>query len=154
MADPSHQADQPARECLLLYDGRCRLCVTAKQGLERLETRSGGSHVRMVAYQSDEAKQLLGESYRPGRPAVAFLVRPDGEITSGLDAFLPLLPGLTGGRLLAVLFKLPLVKPLGYLFYRLVARYRYRIFGEVPLDSDSGPAGRASVRPPSEPPAR
>ena len=32
--------------------------------------------VRMVPYQSEEAKQALGESYQPGRPNAAFLVHP------------------------------------------------------------------------------
>jgi predicted DCC family thiol-disulfide oxidoreductase YuxK len=43
------------------------------------------------------------------------------------------LPGLKGGRALAVLLSLPLVKPFGYLLYWFVARYRYSIFGTVPL---------------------
>jgi hypothetical protein len=29
-----------SQTCLLIYDGQCRLCVTAKKGLERLETHS------------------------------------------------------------------------------------------------------------------
>jgi len=58
---------------------------------------------------------------------------PDGTIASGLDAFLPLLPGLKGGRWLAKVFAVPLVKPLAEWIYRLVARFRYRLFGEVPL---------------------
>jgi len=87
----------------------------------------------MVPYQSEEAQQVLGESYRPGRPNAAFLVRPNGEIARGLDAFLALLPGLKGGRILSVLLSLPLVKPFGYLLYWFVARYRYSIFGKVPL---------------------
>ena len=130
MADPSDRASQA---CLLIYDGQCRLCVTAKKGLERLETHADAAQTRMIPYQSEEAKQALGQSYRPGRPNVAFLVRPDGEIARGLDAFLSLLPGLKGGRILAVLLNLPLVKPLGYLLYWFVARYRYSIFGTVPL---------------------
>ena len=126
----------PSREsqaCLLIYDGQCRLCVTAKKGLEGLETHADATPVRMVSYQSDEAKQALGASYRPGRPNVAFLVRPNGEIAHGLDAFLALLPGLKGGRVLSVLLSLPLVKPFGYLLYWFVARYRYALFGTVPL---------------------
>jgi predicted DCC family thiol-disulfide oxidoreductase YuxK len=75
----------------------------------------------------------LGESYRPGRPNAAFLVRPNGEIARGLDAFLALLPGLKGGRVLSVLLSRPLVKPFSYLPYWFVARYRYSIFGKVPL---------------------
>lgn len=118
--------------CLLIYDGECRLCVTAKNGLERLETQAGATPVRMVPYQSEEAKQALGEGYRPGRPDVAFLIRSNGEIASGLDAFLALLPGLKGGRLLSGFFSIPLVKPVGYLLYWSVARCRYVVFGKVP----------------------
>ena len=130
MADPSDRASQA---CLLVYDGQCRLCVTAKKGLERLETCADATLIRMVPYQSEEAKQALGESYRPGRPNVAFLVHPNGEIARGLDAFLALLPGLKGGRVLSALLRLPLVKPFGYLLYWVVARYRSAIFGQVPL---------------------
>ena len=134
MADPSDRASQA---CLLVYDGQCRLCVTAKKGLERLEPHADATPIRMVPYQSEEAKRALGASYRPGRPNVAFLVRPNGEIDRGLDAFLALLPGLKGGRGLSVLLSLPLVKPFGYLLYWVVARYRYAIFGRVPLAGTS-----------------
>lgn len=88
----------------------------------------------MIPYQSKEAKQVLGLRYHEGRPEAAFLVTADGRIASGLDAFLPLLPGLRGGRLLARVLACSFVKPLGYWIYRLVAKYRYKVFGEVPLD--------------------
>jgi len=141
MADPSDRASQA---CLLVYDGECRFCVTAKGGLERLETHADATPIRMVPYQSEEAQQALGESYRPGRPNVAFLVRPNGEIARGLDAFLALLPGLKGGRVLSIFLSLPLVKPLGYLLYWFVARYRYSIFGKVPLARASKDPGTLS----------
>jgi len=108
------------------------MCVTAKRGLERLQRDA--EELRMIPYQSEEAEQVLGARYHGGRPEAAFLVTGDGRVTSGLDAFLPLLPGLKGGRLLAKVFALPFVKPLGYWIYRLVAQYRYTLFGEVPLD--------------------
>lgn len=126
-------------ECILVYDGRCRFCVTAKEGLERLGTQNEAEAVRMIPYQSEKAKEVLGNAYRPGRPDVAFLVQPNGVIRQGLDAFLPLLPGLRGGRFLATFLSVPLVKPFGYLIYRLVARYRYRLFGEVPLAAADDP---------------
>jgi predicted DCC family thiol-disulfide oxidoreductase YuxK len=141
MADPS---DRMSQTCLLVYDGQCRLCVTAKEGLERLGTHEDATPIRMVSYQSEEAKQALGESYRPGRPNAAFLVRPNGEIARGLDAFLALLPGLKGGRVLSVLLSLPLVKPFSYLLYWFVARYRYSIFGKVPLTEASKHPGTPS----------
>lgn len=117
------------KSCLLIYDGNCRMCVAAKEGLERMSVGNQVEDIRMVTYQSPEAQAALGSRYRPGRPDVAFLVRPDGTITEGLDAFSPLLPGLKGGRLLRALFQLPLAKPLGYLLYRIMARYRYHLFG-------------------------
>ena len=84
-------------QCVLVYDGQCRLCVTAKNGLEQLRGQSHADEVRLIPYQSEEAKQVLGAHYRPGRPPAAFLVHPDRTIATGLDAFLPLLPGLKGG---------------------------------------------------------
>ena len=84
MADPS---DRAAQACLLVYDGQCRLCVTAKKGLERLGTHADATPIRMVPYQSEEAKQALGGNHQLGRPNAAFLVLANGEISSGLYAF-------------------------------------------------------------------
>jgi predicted DCC family thiol-disulfide oxidoreductase YuxK len=124
------QKDSVSRpERALIYDGACRLCVTAKAGLERL---GGAPTVRFIPYQSEEAACRLGADYKPGRQDVAFLVEQDGRINRGLDAFLPLLPGLRGGRLCLVLLKLPLMRPLAHLAYCLMARYRYHLFGRVP----------------------
>lgn len=141
MAGPS---DRASETCLLVYDGQCRLCVTAKKGLERLETHADAAPVRMIPYQSEEAKQALGKSYRPGRPNAAFLVHPNGEVARGLDAFLALLPGLKGGLALTALLSFPLVKPFGYLLYWFVARYRYAVFGQVPLAGVSESPGSSS----------
>ncbi len=122
----SSSAEPPTHT--LIYDGECRLCVTAKAGIERL---GGHQQVRFVPYKSEEALNHLGVEYRAGRPDVAFLVDPDGTIHRGLDAFLPLLPGFPGGRLLLSLLRIPVLRPLAYLMYRLIARYRYAWFGTV-----------------------
>jgi predicted DCC family thiol-disulfide oxidoreductase YuxK len=113
---------------ILIYDDQCRLCVSAKEGLERI---GEDKDVRFVPYQSEEAASRLGTEYTPGRPCVAFLVERDGTIRRGLDAFLPLVPGLRGGRVLHAILKVPLIRPLAYLAYRLIARYRYKWFGSV-----------------------
>jgi len=113
---------------VLIYDDQCRLCVTAKEGLERVGPEQD---VRFVPYQSEEAARRLGSAYRPGRPDAAFLVEGDGTISRGLDAFLPLVPGLRGGRVLHAILKVPLIRPLAERGYRLVARHRYKLFGSV-----------------------
>jgi predicted DCC family thiol-disulfide oxidoreductase YuxK len=90
----------PGQACLLLYDGECRLCIFVKSKLDQLRVGQAGTDVRFLTYQSDEALIALGREYRPGRPAVAFLIRPFGEVLQGLNALLSLVPNLPGGKLL------------------------------------------------------
>jgi predicted DCC family thiol-disulfide oxidoreductase YuxK len=106
--------------------------VTAKSGIEQL---GGSPDVRWVPYQSDEAARCLGRDYQPGRPDAAFLVEADGTIRTGLEAFVPLLPGLRGGRLLLALWRVPFLRPIARLLYRVMARNRYRWFGTVTISS-------------------
>ena len=83
--------------------------------------------------------------YQPGRPDAAFLVESDGTITKGLDAFVPLLPGLRGGWLLLALWRMPILRPIAYMLYRVIARYRYRWFGKSDVCRVPTPELRARV---------
>jgi predicted DCC family thiol-disulfide oxidoreductase YuxK len=121
---------EPKPKRILIYDGQCRLCVTARSGIERL---GDPEDVRWVPYQSEEAARCLGKDYQPGRPDAAFLVEPDGTVTKGLDAFAPLLPGLRGGWILLALWRVPFLRPIAHLLYRVIARYRYRWFGAATI---------------------
>ena len=116
---------------MLIYDSECRLCVSTKQKLERAGVGKTGSEIRFLPYQSDEAKTVLGQNYRLGRPDMAFLVRSSGEVHQGLDAFLPLAPSLPGGRFFLWCLRIPLAKRLAEWGYRMIARYRYCLFGEA-----------------------
>ena len=127
----SHSISDPSQECLLIYDGQCRLCVAVKNRFEHLKPDKAETSLRMITYQSEEAKRKLGASYRPGRPEVAYLIGPGGQIREGLDAFLPLLSRFKGGTALQRLVSLPIVRPLIRAAYRILARYRYRLFGTV-----------------------
>jgi len=129
--DEQTEDQKPGQTCLLIYDGECRLCVSTKQKLEQAGVGKAGSEVRFLPYQSDEAKMVLGQKFRLGRPDMAFLVRPSGEVHQGLDAFLPLAPSLPGGRLLLWCIRIPLAKRLAEWGYRMIARHRYRLFGEA-----------------------
>jgi predicted DCC family thiol-disulfide oxidoreductase YuxK len=117
--------------CLLIYDGECQLCVSAKAKFERLVVRQAGADVRFLPYQSEEAMKALGSDYRPGRPAMAFFIQPSGQVHRGLDAFLPLVPNLPGGKLLLWCLRFPFAKWLVQRGYRIIARHRYRWFGEA-----------------------
>jgi len=131
---PLNESHKIEGERILIYDAHCRLCVTAKKGVEQLKQDGETPDVRWVPYQSEEAVGRLGTGYRSGRPEAAFLIEPDGNIKQGLDAFLPLLPGLRGGRLLQAFTRIPFLKPLAYALYRFIARYRYRLFGAVAVE--------------------
>lgn len=119
--------------CTVIYDGECRFCVKSKEGFERLARSTQSDPVLFIPYQSLEAEQILGPEYRSGQPEVAYGVGPDGRIHQGLDAILPLVLGLPGGRLAGALLSLPGMKPMAHRLYALVARNRYRWFGAVPL---------------------
>ena len=130
MAFNSRLDESPPRNtCLLIYDGECRLCVATKRKLE--QAGMGRGQVRFIPYQSVDARQALGSLHRPGRPDMAYLVQPSGDIRQGLDAFLPLAAGLPAGRVLLWIIRIPFLKRVGELLYRLIARHRYRWFGEA-----------------------
>ena len=130
MADQRVPGIRPrAQECTLIYDADCRFCVAAKNRIEKTAAGDKSAQVRFLPYRSEEAARRLGERYVPGRPEAAFLVGQDGAVQQGLDAFLPLLPGFKGGKLLQRLIRLFWVKPFAYLLYRFIARYRYQLFG-------------------------
>ncbi|MEQ1848063.1 MAG: DUF393 domain-containing protein [Nitrospira sp.] len=115
----------------LLYGGECRLCVFAKAQIDQLRVGQSGTDVRFLTYQSDEAKLALGRAYRPGRPETVFLIQPSGKVLKGLDAFLPLVPNLPGGKLLLWWLGFPSAKRLAEWGYRMIARHRYQWFGEA-----------------------
>lgn len=119
---------EPQPQCIMIYDGRCRLCTGTKSILERWSPgkRSG---IRYVPFESAEAAVLLGDAYKPGRPEVAYLVQPGSKVAEGVDAFLALLPRMPGGKLLASMMELPILYRVASSLYRLVARKRYRWFG-------------------------
>lgn len=105
--------------------------MKSKGGIERLLQVHQPSSIRFIPYQSPEAEWVLGTEYRQGRPAVAYWVGPDGEIQQGLDAILPVLTGISGGRLIMAVLSLPGMSRLAHRLYGLLARNRYRWFGAV-----------------------
>ena len=119
-------------DCTLIFDGNCRFCVESKERIKRLSLPDQPGSVRYIPYQSVEAKYVLGPEYQPGRPEVAYLVGADGQVRKGLDAILPLLPRLPGGRFVLALLAIPGCRSVASWLYRFVARHRYRWFGAMP----------------------
>jgi predicted DCC family thiol-disulfide oxidoreductase YuxK len=116
----------------LIYDDDCRFCVRSKERLQRLCSSSLSTSVRYIPYQSAEAENILGKEYQPGKPEVAYLIGIDGQVHKGLDAMLPLLARLPGGWLLRNFMAIPGCRQTASWLYRLLARYRYHLFGAMP----------------------
>ena len=112
---PNSVTPSRGQACTLIYDADCRLCVAAKQRIEKAAEGRHPAKVRFIPYQTEEAAQRLGKDYVPGRPDVAFLIEPNGTIRKGLDAFLPLLPALKRGHLVDRLIQISWLKPLASL---------------------------------------
>lgn len=136
MQSRNQLAQQPYR---LVYDAECQLCVSVKSELDRARTGLAGDRLQFVAYQSEEAMKALGRDYRPGRPETAFLVRPSGEVLQGIEAFLPLLSSLRGGKVLLWILQWPFAGRLAERGYRIIARHRYRWFGKAKAVRQSPP---------------
>lgn len=109
----------------LIYDSHCRLCVAVKQKLEQR-----AAHVHYIPYDSRKAAECLGQRYQHDRrPPMAYWVDEKGTVVGGLEAFLPFLYGLRGGRIFMLLWRFRAWRQLMIGLYELVAKYRYRWFG-------------------------
>lgn len=64
----------PPQACLLIDDGGCRLCVSAKAVVERRGVDPARTGVKFVAYQSETARIALGQRDRLGQPETALFV--------------------------------------------------------------------------------
>ena len=85
----------------------------------------------MIPYESQEAVEALGTQYRPGPPSMAYLISPSGVVSQGVEAFLPLVSGLPGGKVARWVLRWSVTRALAEWAYRWIARHRYRLFGSV-----------------------
>ncbi|MFC3798314.1 thiol-disulfide oxidoreductase DCC family protein [Cohnella sp. GCM10012308] len=124
------------RVLTVYYDGECKLCLTAVDRLRRSRTRS---ELRFVPLQAVPAGSLAGVPGASGAPEAEadaghlsqILVKDEtaGKVTGGADAVMLLLRDMPGLAWLGRLGALPGLRLLSAAVYRLVAKYRYRLFG-------------------------
>jgi len=123
---------------MLVYDRDCELCRWAQGLLVRWDRHR---RITYLAFQDPPFREWFPELNRSdptglwphGEPPRAMLYIDDGgRLQIGMDAFRSMLPRLSGGRALALLFYLPGVPWLAARFYDWLARNRYRLFGPTP----------------------
>lgn len=113
------------RSGCLVYDSHCRLCVSVKQTLE-----PRAPHIQFVPYESQKAAESLGKSYQTGqRPPMAYWVDEQGSVVGGLEAFLPFLHNLAGGKIFIFFWRFRSCRRIMMALYEFVAKNRYRWFG-------------------------
>jgi predicted DCC family thiol-disulfide oxidoreductase YuxK len=115
---------------VLVYDGACRFCVSQAQRLARL----AGGRVRLESFRDPGVLERHPGLTREACEQAAQLVEPDGHVRSGAEAVVHALALRAGLAPLRWLYRLPVVQQLFDLGYRLVARNRFRLQGEVCSD--------------------
>ena len=116
--------DETQSGCLI-YDSHCRLCVAVKRTLEQRST-----HIQFVPYDSRKAQECLGKNYQAGRrPPMAYWVDEQGTVIGGLEAFFPVLHGLTSWKISMFFWRFYPCRQAMTGLYQFVAKHRYRWFG-------------------------
>jgi predicted DCC family thiol-disulfide oxidoreductase YuxK len=87
--------------------------------------------VQMIPYESQEAVRALEEQYRPGPPSMVYLISSAGGVPQGVDAFLPLMHGLPGGKFVRWMLQWSITRRSAERVSRWIARHRYRLLSTV-----------------------
>ncbi|TJY41422.1 DUF393 domain-containing protein [Cohnella pontilimi] len=136
----------------VVYDGECNLCLATVDKLRRMPVRAELRFVPLQRLIDGQIRPWPGiDGISPAQLSAQLHVTDEqGRRFSGSDAVLKLL-GLTPGLAwLAKLGALPGLRGVSRVLYRIVARYRYRLFGKTscsdgvcslprPHASDGGP---------------
>lgn len=119
-------ADAPAMT--VLYDGDCRFCTRSAHTIQR---RFGRARVSLRNFQEPGGLDPYPSITHDAAMKKMHLVRGDGRIFAGAEAFARILATVPVLGWIAWLYYVPGIRQLADLGYALVARYRYRLFGRT-----------------------
>lgn len=111
---------------IVIYDGNCRLCETARQWVARLDRRG---RFRFVHFEAEEARRLQPDLVNVDYLEAIRLIEPDGRVLAGVPAVIAVVRLLPLGRPTAWFLTLPGVYPRARRLYEWIAHHRYRLFG-------------------------
>jgi len=115
---------EPGRCYTVIYDGHCKVCGRMVEMLTRWDRNH---ELEIIPSQAPGIRERF--PWIPPRSYVESVqvVRiRDGKTWQAAAALEELLNVLPNGRLISLLFRIPVVRPLVDLFYRWFARNRYR----------------------------
>jgi predicted DCC family thiol-disulfide oxidoreductase YuxK len=116
---------EPVRPYTVIYDGNCKVCGRSVKLLAKWDRNRD-----LEIFPSQAPGVCERFPWIPSRAyveSVQVIRNSDGKTWQAAAALEELLNVLPKGRLVAWLFKIPLVRPLADRFYRWFARNRYRM---------------------------
>jgi predicted DCC family thiol-disulfide oxidoreductase YuxK len=108
----------------VLYDGDCNFCRRTVRRLQRLDR---DDRLALVPYQDREVAESFDWLASDALAEALHVVSPAGEVWTGARAVERLAPLLRGGRVPALIFRLPLVRAIADRVYRWIARNRHHL---------------------------
>jgi predicted DCC family thiol-disulfide oxidoreductase YuxK len=120
---PRTTAMQP-EAIIVLFDGYCVLCSHFAQRLAKCL----GNQIRLIPMQSSEGQKELQHYHLSQVPNEVVIIKNKKAIT-GVEAVIQLMKMSKGICQLAGKIIQLIPHPISQWMYRLVARYRYRLFG-------------------------
>lgn len=121
---------------ILIYDADCRLCVMAKNILNRWDKHK---KIEFIPFQDQDASHLLSDLHSTSCLDAMRFIDDEGFVLIGLDALRAVLYKLPGGFIFSSIFLLPGTYFLAKKSYSWIARNRYRLFGAVKSHGRSYP---------------
>ena len=126
VVDPNHQVSNSPTRQLILFDGVCNLC---NRFVQFVIERDPGATFQFGALQSPAARRILQRHDAPDPLPDTIVFVADGRVSTRSSAVLRIARGLRFPWPLAyALIAVP--RPLRDAIYSLVARHRYRWFGQ------------------------
>lgn len=118
--------EEPKYPITIFYDGACGIC---RREMGRYRAEDKNARLKFVNANHPNF-DLKSEGLDPQK-ILDYIYAKDqnGKVVCGVDAFAWIWEAC-GYKFLPILVRLPLIKQLARAFYRLFARYRYKISGE------------------------
>jgi predicted DCC family thiol-disulfide oxidoreductase YuxK len=115
----------------VVYDAECNLCLATAAKLQAIRTESRLEWISLQSLASGETPAWPAIAGIPPERLAAQLHVTDeaGRLYGGPDAVMRLLRDVPSLKWLGVVGSWPGLRTVGAWAYRLIARYRYRLFG-------------------------
>jgi predicted DCC family thiol-disulfide oxidoreductase YuxK len=125
-------------QLIVLYDGNCVLCLKSIEGLSKLPTTVP---LKLLPLQQADVSELFHDAVSvDDLLAQIHVIERHGEaqrVFRGPDAIIRILRTVPSLAWLEKFYRLPGCRSIASLLYRLIAKYRYRLFGKTD-ECDSG----------------